>query len=109
MSGIELISRSVILTFLVVFIHASMWQGMIFAKAGRLFSKLPTYIRKPLFECIVCMAPWWGVFIYTGIWQWNVVDVLLCVIVSAGINVLISSKVEDASVYYISKSIQDGK
>lgn len=53
-----------IVAFIVYFIRATLWKGMIFYYIKKKLSFLPSYIRKPLYECPVCMTPWWGTVIY---------------------------------------------
>lgn len=49
-----------IVAFTVLFIHITFWEGMIFESIGKLLKSLPNYIRKPLYDCPICMTPWWG-------------------------------------------------
>lgn len=49
-----------IISFMVLFINVTFWEGMIFEGIGKQLKKLPEFIQKPLFDCPICMAPWWG-------------------------------------------------
>lgn len=83
------------LAFIILFLHATTWEGMIFENLYEKTYKWPTWLKKVLFDCPICMAPWvgslllviWG--ISTGHWltapQW--IAVLL---IAAGINTFIS-------------------
>lgn len=55
-----------------------MQEGEIFEGLGKWFSNhLPTQFHQPVFECNVCMTPYYGsalyVLIYGVSWQWPVV------------------------------------
>lgn len=83
-----MITAAVIIAFIVLSIHYTMLEGEIFGALGRWFERhLPYAIHPSVFECNVCMTPWYGSVIYVAIWginwQWPVV-----VIAAMGINVL---------------------
>lgn len=64
-------------------------DGEIFGKAGNWVEyALREYWSKPVVNCSVCMAPWWGSLYYLILWgadrNWPVV--VLC---SAGLNAII--------------------
>lgn len=90
----QLIVIAIIVAFVVLFLHATAWEGMIFGTIAEKAFDWPEWIRKPLFECPICMAPWWGSLILvifglaTGVWfswwQWAVI-----LFVAGGINTLI--------------------
>jgi hypothetical protein len=65
-----------------------MQEGEIFGGLGKWFeNNLPHQIHSPVFDCNVCMSPWYGSMIYVLIWgvnwQWPVV-----VIAAMGLNIL---------------------
>ncbi|HEX6335026.1 MAG TPA: hypothetical protein VFZ78_12415 [Flavisolibacter sp.] len=83
---------------MVYFIKSTTWKGMIFYPlAQRLRNALPEKLRKPLFECPVCMTPWWGVAIYlaghyTGLREFAELTperVIFTVFTAAGINTIL--------------------
>lgn len=56
-----MITNAFIISSVVLFIHVCLWEQMILEKPGIFMrNKLPVYIAKPLFDCVVCMTPWWG-------------------------------------------------
>lgn len=80
--------HSVIISLIVLAIHYTMQYGEIFGKLGNWFANnLPPSIHQPVFDCNVCMTPWYGsvlyVIIYGVNWQWPIV-----VISAMGLNVL---------------------
>jgi hypothetical protein len=85
-----MLTQSLIISLIVLSIHYTMQEGEIFAMLGDWFNNnLPEKIHQPVFECNVCMTPWYGSVIYVLIWgvnwQWPVV-----VIAAMGINVAIN-------------------
>lgn len=73
-----MIEQAVIISLLVLSIHYTMQEGEIFGGLGRWFeNNLPYQIHPPVFDCNVCMTPWYGSVIYVLIWgvnwQWPVV------------------------------------
>ena len=59
-----MLTTAFIIAFIVYFIKATTWKGMIFHGVIEKLEWLPKKLKKPLFECPVCMTPWWGVLIY---------------------------------------------
>ena len=60
-----MLTAAFIIAFMVYFIKSTTWKGMIFYPiAQKLHDALPEKLRKPLFECPICMTPWWGIVIY---------------------------------------------
>lgn len=85
-----MISAALIIALIVLAIHYTMLDGEIFGKLGNWFAKhLPAKIHPAVFECNVCMTPYYGSVLYVLIyginWQWPVV-----VIAAMGINVVIN-------------------
>lgn len=75
-----------IIAFAVFFIHACTWEGMILEKLRELTFEWPQWITKPLYDCPICMAPWWGsaILLLMGHgWSW------VPLIVAGGINTVI--------------------
>jgi hypothetical protein len=85
-----------IIAFIVYFIKASTWRGMILYGIKERLCDLPEFIKKPLFDCPVCMTPWWGTAIYVaghfgGIVEFeklSVIRLLFTVFVASGINTI---------------------
>lgn len=94
-----------IIAFIVYFIKATTWKGMIFYEVTQKWEHWPEAIRKPLYECPVCMTPWWGVLIYlagyyAGLPEFSELTfqrVIFTVFTAAGINTvfLIFNKIYD--------------
>lgn len=85
-----MLSKILIVSFMVWAVYASMREGMIFGKVQVWFSNLRVSIKKPLFDCVVCMAPWWGTAAYWLIWGNDWKESLICAIGAMGINSIIT-------------------
>lgn len=60
-----MIEQSLFVSLSVLAVWATMWYEGIF-EFVRLWGerRLPMKLQKPIFECPVCMTPWWGGIIY---------------------------------------------
>lgn len=47
-------------SLLILGINCLFWPGMLLFKLVKPLSKLPELLRKPLFECMICMSSVWG-------------------------------------------------
>lgn len=59
-----MLESALIVAFIVYFLKATTWKGMIFYELTEKLEHWPEFVRKPLYECPVCMTPWWGIVIY---------------------------------------------
>lgn len=82
------------ISLIILAIHVSMWQGMIFgwlriAVANWIDKLNMGWIKKPLFDCLICMGGWYSIVIYLILWGFdiNMFKIMLEVI---GINTIIS-------------------
>lgn len=71
----------------IMLVNASSWDGMLFDKIilhrtklfkyttslKDLLDRLPAMISSPLYDCIICMSPWWSIGLgwplFFGSWQ----------------------------------------
>ncbi|MFO8147976.1 MAG: hypothetical protein ACQEWG_03650 [Bacteroidota bacterium] len=100
-----MLQQAFIIAFIVYFLKATTWKGMIFHKPKEKLENLPSYIRKPFFECPICMTPWWGIVVYllahySGLPEFEKLSfarLIFTVLVSSGINtvILILNKIYD--------------
>lgn len=88
-----MIEIAFITAMIVYFFHACTWEGMIFAVVDKALKNQPDYLRKPLYDCPICMSVWWGpviisigilarAWVITNLWQ-----LILTVFLSAAINI----------------------
>jgi hypothetical protein len=93
-----MLNHALIIALSVFGYYACFWEKAIFGKvAAWLKKRLPEYLRKPLFECPICMVPWYGVPAYLFIWGWNK-ELILVIFAAMGINaivVVIENKLQD--------------
>lgn len=94
----EIVFNAFIIAFLVYFLKACTWPGMIFEKPGKwIEDRLGEYWSKPVIGCPICMTPWWGSLIYAvchfagirGFEDWRFVTVVVTLFAAAGINVIV--------------------
>ena len=79
------------------FITFAMWwvfqEGEIFGIVQQWFAALDDRIKKPLFDCAVCMHFWWGTLSYWVIYRGSFADDwgdwLITVIAGIGLNAII--------------------
>lgn len=85
-----MIEQALIISLLVLSIHYTMQEGEIFGGLGKWFEKhLPYQIHSPVFDCNVCMSPWYGTALYWLIpWHHDVKVWPVVVIVAMGLNIL---------------------
>lgn len=92
-----MLTRIVILSLIITAIHVCTWDGMIFQRpaewlGGVLDSFRISFLRKPLFECLICMGGIYTIVLDPAIfgWSWMVLVDMLAVI---GLNTIISAAI----------------
>lgn len=66
------------------------WQGMIFNGALPYLERYtPAIIKKPLYECLICMSSIWGGSIYLVYFGKLSPDIIEAILIIAGINTLL--------------------
>jgi hypothetical protein len=96
-----MIEKILIISLLVLSIHYTYQPGEIFARLGSWFERnLPYQIHQPVFDCNICMCPWygsviywavWGLWLHTGTWQ----EWVIVIIGAMGINIIINKWAPD--------------
>jgi len=85
----QIIQQGVVVFFIVAFIWSLFWVGMIFGFVGdyaeRIGKEWPEWIRKPLYNCLVCMMPYYGSAVYWIFFKNDWIDWLLTIGVAAGL------------------------
>ena len=90
-----MLEQAFILSLCVYFLHACTWEGMVFSPLASRLWNLTRWIRKPLFDCPVCMVPWWGsLLVWIFEWDWSLQLILsaggIAVLLDAAVNALIN-------------------
>lgn len=90
-----MLTRIIIISLIITAIHVTTWDGMIFNRPAEWLGSVldrsrTSFLRKPLFECLICMGGVWTIVLDTLIfgWTWFVLVDMLAVI---GLNTLISA------------------
>lgn len=90
-------------SILILGVHSLFLPSMILFKLVKPLSKLPTFLRKPLYECLICMSSIWGILFFVAInnisltSNWSAISkpLILHVLEVCGFNVIL-----DSCVYY---------
>lgn len=90
-----MLTRIIILSLIITAVHVTTWEGMIFHRPALLLGDLLdrlhlTVLRKPLFECLICMGGIYTLVLYPLLfgWSWEILPTILDVV---GLNALISA------------------
>ena len=90
-----MLEQAIVISLIITSVHVSMWEGMIFDNlAHRLGAWLDRHrlsiLRKPLFECNICMGGIYTLVIYPILYglAWRILPVMLMVI---GCNVIMAA------------------
>ena len=84
-------------SLIIVAIHACFWPGMIFNCIRKRLTKLPDVIKKPLYDCMICMSSIWGIVYFAFSQPANIpietyaLRLTLHVLIVCGINVVLDS------------------
>lgn len=90
MAECQVLLKGLIIAMMVLAIWATMWPGAIFEFISDWFEKrLPeeSKWKKPIYDCPICMTPWYGSVIYWIFLSADVREWILAMIVAMGINV----------------------
>jgi hypothetical protein len=58
-----MMEHSLIIALIILAGHSFTWDGQIFCGIRR-FIKEDTNLSKPIYNCPICMTPWWGTLIW---------------------------------------------
>lgn len=93
-----MLEQIIIIALIVTAVHISMYDGMIFGafrqRLDALFDKPAlkriTWLKKPMYDCIVCMGGVWTLIVYPLLYglNWHIIPVMFGVI---GANVIMAA------------------
>lgn len=87
-----MLEQAFIIGFMVFGIYYTMLEGEIFAAwSNALYNILPGKIHPAIFECPICMVPWYGTVIYWLVWHHNINDWIVSIITAMGINFILNT------------------
>ncbi len=75
-----------ITAFIVMAIYASMAEGMVFGKVRVWLGSLNDFWKKPVFDCFICMVPYYGSIVYWIAWHRSWQEWLVVIIGAMGAN-----------------------
>jgi hypothetical protein len=94
-----MIEKAIILSLMITALHVSMCEGMILNRLriaiGNALDKIKlSVMKKPIYECLICMGGVYSVVLYPILWgfSFEVLPVMLCVI---GLNAIVSRLIEE--------------
>lgn len=88
---VDFVLMSAFLSLCVMFIWACMYEGMIFGFVREL--PIPSFAAKPIYDCIICMTPWWGsliLFAASAFYGFDFIYWWPTAVLASGINVILS-------------------
>lgn len=88
-----MLTTALTISLITIGIHASTWDGMILQPIRewldwKLSNKYGKYIKKPLYDCLICMSSVWTVLCFFAI-DFNIAELPLLVLIVAGINTIL--------------------
>jgi hypothetical protein len=82
-----MLEHALVIAFIVLFIHACSWKGMIFDGIKKIIPP-QGHIYKPIYGCPICMTPYYGTVIYLLFFNQSFTDGLLTVATASGMSVI---------------------
>lgn len=83
-----MLTQIALISFIIIGLHSAMQEGMVLAFVPRLLSPLPLWLRKPLFQCMICMSSFWTITIWFISGHPLSIDILFTIPAVAGLNTL---------------------
>lgn len=74
-----------IVAFMVMAIYSTMLYGMIFQIVRMKLDKAPHWLQKIIYDCPVCMCPYYGTAIYWLIWGDSVKEWVVVIVAAMGL------------------------
>lgn len=87
-----MLEKAFIISFIVMFIWATLLKGMIFGFVrAYLETRISEYWQQPIFDCPVCMVPYYGsvaywLLVWSAKWNGDWIEWIVVVFAAAGIN-----------------------
>lgn len=85
--------KAIEISLIIVAIHASMWEGMIFGRlrialSDALDSVGLSVLKMPLFDCLICMGGIWTLILYPILFGLSI-EIIPTFLIVIGLNTLI--------------------
>jgi len=78
-----------ITSFIVMAVWSTMWEDAIFGFIRKGLQHLPEKLQMPIFDCPICMVPYYGSAAYWLIWGNNFKEYIVVIIASMGLNAVL--------------------
>lgn len=75
------------ISLIILFIHATTWDGHIFSFVRNWIDEKKK-IAKPIYNCPICMTPWYGTALYLVLFKFSFLEWFLTIGVAAGFSVI---------------------
>lgn len=82
-----LLTNALIIALFCLFLNATTWNGQIF-NFVRKYIPPEKSISKPIYNCPICMAPWWGTIIFLVFFPSNISTWFLTIMCAGGFGVI---------------------
>lgn len=79
--------NAVVISLIVLFIHATTWDGHIFSFVRNWIDEKKK-VSKPVYNCPICMCPWYGTLLYVIFFNYSLPDWFLTIGGAAGLCVI---------------------
>jgi hypothetical protein len=88
----KMILFTLIISLCTVGVHATTWEKMIFHRpATWLKRKLPVWIYKPAFDCMICMSSVYSILFWIIFGTFNIIYLPVVILTVAGINAILTA------------------
>lgn len=87
-----MLEQAAIIAFITIAVWATMLYEMIFGWVRDKTEHWPIWLKKPVYECPICMTAWYGTLAYWLIWgnsvkEWGIVVICGMGIVTVFVNI----------------------
>jgi hypothetical protein len=65
-----MVGAAFIISMTIFFGHASTWDGQINSWVRKIINE-DSKFSNPIYNCPICMTPWWGTLMYIVLWGWG--------------------------------------
>jgi len=88
---LSMIEKIFMTSCFVWFVYACFQPKMIFSFVRNWFDSdgVPGWIKSPLYDCAICMAPWWGSLFYGSVWGGSVREWVIVGFCVGGLNTIL--------------------
>jgi hypothetical protein len=92
--------QAIQISLIILAIHALYWEGMLLYRFR--YDASPSWVRKPLYECLICMSSVWTIVccLYMNFWghinHFADLSIIPLMLMVCGINVIL-----DSVIYYL--------